>query len=468
MRLNISQRLSLFSILVIAAVVASFGVYDYFTTRSQLTGELERSAKVTAERLTVVLATPLWDLNQKLVAQMLLSEQDTMPVYAIVVKEGGQGKLFLAVKRNEEWKLAETADAETGDDLIRQEKGISRDGQKIGTVEVIMTRKFLQQKLQSSLWSLGLELLVMVVVVAVAMRFMFVYLLNRPLERVIAGLRDGAGQVTQAAGQVATGSQKLAESSSQQAASLEETSSSLEEMASVTRRNADNANQVNKMMSGEVAANFGTIEARTQNMHKAMAETVTAGEETAKIIRTIDEIAFQTNLLALNAAVEAARAGEAGAGFAVVADEVRALAMRAAEAAASTQKLIENSNLKIKDNAKLLEQVQEAMAANKTLGGKVAGLVAEIAGASEEQAQGIEQVNQATTQMDKATQEIAANAEESAASSEQMNAQAEAMLAHVTDLESLVYGGSAGQGKKAGRRAAGSFAPRLTHEAGKY
>ena len=84
----------------------------------------------------------------------------------------------------------------------------------------------------------------------------------------------------------------------------------------------------------------------------SMDEILKAGEETQKIIKTIDEIAFQTNLLALNAAVEAARAGEAGAGFAVVADEVRSLAIRAADAAKNTANLIEGTAKTIHDGSK--------------------------------------------------------------------------------------------------------------------
>lgn len=461
MRLNIAQKLSLFSLLVIAAVMAGFGIYDYMTTKAELTERLERSAKTTAERLAVVVVTPLWDLNQKLVSQMLMSEQDTLPVYAIVVREGSKGKIFQAIKRNDQWKL-EATDGEAVGDYIKEDRPVTRGKEKIGAVEVYATRQFLNEALNSNLLTLALEMLLMVALVAVAMRFMFVYMLNKPLEKVIAGLRDGAGQVTQASNEVATGSQRLAESSSQQAASLEEASASLEELSSMTRQNAENAGQVNKMMSEEVSKNFQVVEARTEEMHQAMDETVAAGEETAKIIRTIDEIAFQTNLLALNAAVEAARAGEAGAGFAVVADEVRALAMRAAAAAATTQSLIENSNTKIKSNAKLLEQVQEAVEGNKELGGKVASLVAEIADASQEQALGIEQVNTTTSQMDKVTQEIAANAEESAAASEQMNAQSVSMLDHVSNLEYLVKGAAASTASRLSYSDHPRI-PRLTH-----
>ncbi|MDX9746621.1 MAG: methyl-accepting chemotaxis protein [Syntrophales bacterium] len=281
---------------------------------------------------------------------------------------------------------------------------------------------------------------VLAFILAVTIGIFASLMITRPIGRVIEGLNEGAEQVTAAASQVATSSQHLADGSSNQASAIEETSASLEEMSSMTRQNANNAQLANDMMSKEAATNFQMIGERMGAMEKAMQASVSASEETAKVIKTIDEIAFQTNLLALNAAVEAARAGEAGAGFAVVADEVRNLAMRATEAAKNTQDLIGNSTGRIKEATALYGQVSEAMAKNGDIAKKVTELSGEIAAASHEQAQGITQVNAAVVEMDKVAQQTAASAEESASAAEELNAQAEQMKSYVGDLVALIGG----------------------------
>jgi len=157
----------------------------------------------------------------------------------------------------------------------------------------------------------------------------------RPVRAVISDLLQSADQVASASTEISAASQSLAESASEQAAGVEETSASIEEIASMTVQNADNSQQA-KALANETGSSIQKADSSMSSIMTAMQEISQASEETAKIIKTIDEIAFQTNLLALNAAVEAARAGEAGAGFAVVADEVRNLAIRAADAAKNT------------------------------------------------------------------------------------------------------------------------------------
>ncbi|MBW8038788.1 MAG: hypothetical protein FVQ85_02175 [Planctomycetes bacterium] len=266
--------------------------------------------------------------------------------------------------------------------------------------------------------------------------------ITKVLNRIVAALTEGSEQVTSASGQVSSASQSLAEGSTEQAAGLEETSSSLEEMSSMTKQNADNAQQANTLASEARKAADTGAEAMGK-MNTAIQDIQKSSDETAKIIKVIDEIAFQTNLLALNAAVEAARAGEAGKGFAVVAEEVRNLAMRSAEAAKNTSAMIEESVKNSKNGVDIANEVGKVLDEIVQGIGKTTDLVGEIAAASAEQAQGIDQVNTAVAQMDKVTQQNAANAEESASAAEELSAQAEQMNQIVGELEALVGGSSA-------------------------
>jgi methyl-accepting chemotaxis protein len=221
---------------------------------------------------------------------------------------------------------------------------------------------------------------------------------------------------------VSSSSQNLAEGATSQAAAIEETSSSLEEMSSMTKGNADNAGEAKALMA-ETRNIVTKVNNHMNNMAEAIHKVTTTSEETSKIIKTIDEIAFQTNLLALNAAVEAARAGEAGAGFAVVANEVRNLAQRAAEAAKNTATLIENTITVVKESNELTKMTQNAFGENVEIARKVESLVNEIAAASMEQSQGIDQINKAVSDLERVTQQNAATAEESASAAEEMSAQ---------------------------------------------
>jgi methyl-accepting chemotaxis protein len=243
------------------------------------------------------------------------------------------------------------------------------------------------------------------------------------LQQTLSDVSGAAEQVAAAADQIATGAQSAAQGASEQASTIEEVSSSLHEVTSMAKTSATSAKEAETLAEAAKQGTEHGAERMTQ-LASAMGKLKVSSDQTAKIVKTIDEIAFQTNLLALNAAVEAARAGDAGKGFAVVADEVRALSIRAAEAAKQTAALIEESVGHTQQGVAMTEEVQETFADIAKRASRVREVMAEMAAAAEQQMLGIGQVNVAVEQMNGVTQQAAASAEENASAAEELTSQA--------------------------------------------
>jgi methyl-accepting chemotaxis protein len=271
---------------------------------------------------------------------------------------------------------------------------------------------------------------------------LFTSKINSNLSRIITGLSGASDQVESGADQVASSSHSLAQGSNEQASSIEETSASIEELTAMTRQNADNAAQATAMAEKAfAAAEKGS--AAMERMSGSMRNIKTSSDQTAKILRTINEIAFQTNLLALNAAVEAARAGEAGRSFAVVAEEVRNLAKRSAEAAQNTAELIEEAQQYAGSGVTAMGETSSILAEIVESIQHVKQLNSDVSEGSREQAEGIHQISTAITQMENVTQGNAAHSQESASASQELSHQAHKLNLMIDELIGMIHGSHA-------------------------
>ncbi|MDM8522636.1 methyl-accepting chemotaxis protein [Desulfococcaceae bacterium HSG8] len=440
---SIRSKMSAILIIQTTLILAAFVAFNYFTARSEMNDELNQLAEIMAERLSKNLATPLWDMDNDMADEIILSEMMEKQIYAVVVRESNSRSVFASKKRDDKWEIIESdsneKDIRKKKIAIVKSKEIVKDDRKLGEVKIHFTSKFIREKIYRSVSRITVMALVVNIALLITLLISIEGLLIRPIHSVVRGLNNIAHQVSSTAHEVTMTSQSLSENAAEQAASVEETSASLEEICAMSRETSELVAGAETLMNENISKSGQSLRALIE-LTCQMTQIEADGGQMISIIKNIDAIAFQTNLLALNAAVEAARAGEAGAGFAVVAEEVRNLAMRAAEAAKDTQGLLDTTVNRVSQATRSIKNVNndfEGIIESATIMGEK---TASINRASNDQFKGIEQLSIHSNEIDKTTQQVAASAQESAAASQELLSQVKYMTNFTKELAAMIGG----------------------------
>lgn len=261
--------------------------------------------------------------------------------------------------------------------------------------------------------------------------------LNHALDNLEDTLREfgrSATQVSDTSEQVANNERSLASGAVTQASSLSEIAHALGEFDRQAQETTQAARDGHTMVrAARASAADGVV--KMEQLSEAIGDIRSATESTARILKTIEEIAFQTNLLALNAAVEAARAGDSGRGFAIVADEVRALAQRSAQAAKQTAELIEHSTRASARGVAMNREVLGQLHQIDSEVGRVTTVMEAIVESSDRQSQGFEYLNEALKDVNQVTQMTKDKSGESAAAAAVLSEQSSGMLEKVREFQ---------------------------------
>ncbi len=164
---SIQKKIGYSLVAIITCILALFGLYRYFAIQSEAMREIRDLATITIERLAEHLVIPMWDIDKEQVEKTILAYMMDKRIYAIIVKDE-EGNAFLGRKRDSNWQITETQTVHAENLLTRSTEIFSSgeefgriNSEKLGTVDVYITQKFVTTELQSEVIKTVLTTIIM-------------------------------------------------------------------------------------------------------------------------------------------------------------------------------------------------------------------------------------------------------------------------------------------------------------------
>ena len=187
---SISRRFSYALIGVVTLTWVGFAAFAIFFNVSKMEGELEQRLNNSMELAQISLPIPLWNVDHDVVKDFVKSLfLDKSIVYAKVL----WGNLVITEKKHEKFQQKDFSYFESSSTFIARTSDIIYAGQKVGTIQLVMSREIIKKELVVNISVIVNLTLVVIAGISVTSVFITRRYISRPLLK----LQDSATAIAQ-------------------------------------------------------------------------------------------------------------------------------------------------------------------------------------------------------------------------------------------------------------------------------
>ena len=187
---SISRRFSYALIGVVTLMLGAFAAFAIFYNVSKTEGELERRLDNSLKLAEISLPLPLWNVDHDVVKDFVKSLfLDESIVYAKVL----WGNLVITEKKHDKFQQKDFSYFESSPKFIAKTSDIIHEGQKVGTIQLVMSREKIKNELV-----LNISVIInLTFVIIVGISVTSVFISRRYISRPLLELQDSATAIAQ-------------------------------------------------------------------------------------------------------------------------------------------------------------------------------------------------------------------------------------------------------------------------------
>lgn len=199
MKTTIEQKIIPAIVIAVSLVLSALGTYTYLSSKAALLKEAHKAVDEAVSRLTISLASLLWDLNNSGAQEFIAAEMTSSAVTHIIVHDA-KGSLFAGKARDASGAVVEQREplkAEAADKVRTVD--IIKDGEKIGSVELHFTDEFVRSELRALLTGTLSQVVIIDLTIVAILILLIRRVVTRPLNSVVERLieiSEGDGDLT--------------------------------------------------------------------------------------------------------------------------------------------------------------------------------------------------------------------------------------------------------------------------------